>query len=85
MMAAFDETRVQVEVEDVVIGGSESEEDAGEVVAIQLSSSVAATLDAHTRTEHLKMRQVRLHPEIPFERSGLRFAMDQTIVKVDGV
>lgn len=47
MMATFYETRVQVEVEDVVIGGSEAEEDAGEIVVIQFPISVAATLDTH--------------------------------------
>jgi hypothetical protein len=48
MMAAFYKARVQVEVEDVVVGGSEAEEDASEVIAIQFAISVTATLDTHT-------------------------------------
>ena len=47
MVTAFHKAGFQVEVVNVVIGGSEAEENAGEVIFIQLSASVTTTFDAH--------------------------------------
>ena len=48
MVTAFHKAGVQVEVANIVIGGSEAEENACEVIFIQLSASVATTFDAHS-------------------------------------
>ena len=47
MVTAFHKARFEVEVEHVVISGSEAKENAGEVIAIKFAASVTATFDTH--------------------------------------
>ena len=47
MVTAFHKARFRVKVEDVVIGGSEAKENAGEVIAIKFAAFVTATFDTH--------------------------------------
>ena len=47
MVTALHKAKFEVEVEDVVIGGSEAKENAGEVIAIKFAASVTATFDTY--------------------------------------
>jgi hypothetical protein len=83
MVAAFHKTGFQVEVADIVIGRSKSEEDASEIVEMKLSAPVTTMLDTHPRAEHFQMGEIGFCAEITFKRSDFGFGMDQTIVEVD--
>ena len=45
MVTAFHKASFEVKIEDVVIGGGEAKENAGEVIAIKFAASVTATFD----------------------------------------
>ncbi len=49
MVTAFDQSRVQIYIDDVLIRGGISDEDSGEVIAIQLAAPITSPFDAHPR------------------------------------
>ncbi len=51
MVTAFDQSRVQINIDDVLIQGGLSDEDLGEVVAIQLAVPITSLFGAHPRAK----------------------------------
>jgi hypothetical protein len=58
-MARFDNSRCCVEVDNVVIGGSVTEEDPCEVVLIQLAMPRARLFDTDAQTKIFEVGEVR--------------------------
>ncbi len=51
MVTAFDQFRVHIDIDDVLIRGVISDEDSGEVVAIQLAAPITSLFDALPRAK----------------------------------
>jgi hypothetical protein len=83
MVACFYYSRVQVLVFDVLVGCSVTQEDASEVVTIELSSTFAGALNAYACAKKLERGQVRLAPVVSFEGCLLGFAVCETVVQVN--
>ncbi len=60
MVARLDNARIEVKVQDVLVRRGVTEEDASEVVMIQLAPSYARPFNANTCAKHLEIRNVKL-------------------------
>jgi len=52
-MAAFHQSGIHIEINDVVISCCEAKENTGKVIAIEFAVPVTASFDTHTGTKYL--------------------------------
>ena len=85
MVGCFCNTTVEINVANVVISSTVAQENTAEVMFIQLSTSVAGTLDTDSGTEKFQSAQVGFDSVPSFKWGALESGMDAAVMKVDRV
>ena len=83
MVACFHYPRVQVQVSDVLVCCTVSQEDTSEVVSVELAPTFAGAFHAYSSAKELERGQVRLASIVAFEGCPLCFTVGKTAVQVD--
>jgi hypothetical protein len=70
MMALLNNARIQIQVDNVLIGCHVPEKDTSEVVVVQFGPPIPKTLDTDPRPRSLEVFKIRFHFLVIFKRSA---------------
>ncbi len=85
MVAAFDQSRVEIKVKYVLISRCIAKEDSPKVVAVKLASTVTRAFHADSGPEQFEVGKIWFEAIVFLEQCFPSFREDEPIVKVDRV
>ncbi len=85
MVACLDNTRVEVDVTDILIGCRVAKKYPSEIVVVKFGTSVACFLNANARTKNSEAGEVGFVAIVALEGGTFGFRVDEAIVEVHKV
>ena len=85
MVTAFNQTRVEIEVEYILICRGIAEEDSAKVVTVKLASTVARAFNTDSGPKQFEVGEIWFEAIVTLERCFPSFRVDKPIVKVGRV
>jgi hypothetical protein len=85
MVACLDNTRVEVDVGDVLIGCRVAKKYPSEIIVVQSGPSVACPLNANARSKNPEAGEVRFVAKVALKRGTFGLRVDESVVEVHTV
>ena len=85
MVACLDNTHVEVNVTDVLIGCRVAKKYPSEIVVVKFGASVACPLNANTRSKNSEAGEVRFVAKVALKGGTFGVRVDESVVEVHGV
>jgi hypothetical protein len=85
MVACLDNTRVEVDVTDVLIGCCVAKENPCEIVVVKFGASVACPLNPNTRSKDSEAGEVGFVAKVALKGGTFGLRVDESVVEVHTV
>jgi hypothetical protein len=85
MVACLDNTRVEVDVSDVLIGCRVAKKYSSELVVVKFGASLACPLNANTRSKDSEAGEVGFVAKVALKRGTFGVRVDKSVIEVHRV